>query len=213
MHLAQLNVGRLVAETDDPRVAEFMAALDRVNGLGKRMPGFVWMMEGSGEPGTGNTETKIGGDPRFVANLTVWESVEALEHFVWNTVHRQFYERRREWFEVLGERHFVMWWVPEGHRPTLDEALARLAHLRGARRQRPRLRLGACRAGAALAGEELQRDGGGVGDGTTTRPAQTMGFGVDGRRSSILIVLRRCCGDPLLEDLAAHRAFRAPGGC
>ena len=51
MHLAQLNVGRLVAETDDPRVAEFMAALDRVNGLGKRMPGFVWMMEGSGEPG------------------------------------------------------------------------------------------------------------------------------------------------------------------
>ena len=25
--------------------------------------------------------------------------------------------------------HFVMWWVPEGHRPTLDEALARLDHL------------------------------------------------------------------------------------
>ena len=45
-------------------------------------------------------------------------------------MHRQFYERRREWFEVLGEMHLVMWWVPEGHRPTLDEALARLAHLR-----------------------------------------------------------------------------------
>ena len=58
--LAQLNIGRLVAETDDPRVAEFMAALDRVNGLAKRMPGFVWIMEGS--EGQGNTETKIGGD-------------------------------------------------------------------------------------------------------------------------------------------------------
>ncbi|MBL9054557.1 MAG: DUF3291 domain-containing protein, partial [Tabrizicola sp.] len=34
MHLAELNVGRLLAPTDDPRVAEFMAALDRVNGLG-----------------------------------------------------------------------------------------------------------------------------------------------------------------------------------
>ena len=67
MHLAELNVGRLLAPTDDPRVAEFMAALDRVNGLGKRMPGFVWMMEGSGEPGTGNTEAKIGGDPQFVS--------------------------------------------------------------------------------------------------------------------------------------------------
>ena len=42
-HLAELNVGRLLAPTDDPRVAEFMAALDRVNGLGKRMPGFVWI--------------------------------------------------------------------------------------------------------------------------------------------------------------------------
>ena len=129
-HLAELNVGRLVAEPGDPRVAEFMAALDRVNGMGKRMPGFVWMMEGSGAPGTGNTETRIGGDPQFVANLTVWESVETLEHFVWNTVHRQFYERRAEWFEILGKMHFVLWWVPEGHRPTLEEALGRLDHMR-----------------------------------------------------------------------------------
>ncbi len=128
-HLAQLNVGRLVAPTDDPRVAEFMGALDKVNGIGKRSPGFVWMMEGSGEPGTGNTETAIGGDPQFVANLTVWESIEALEHFVWNTVHRKFYQRRAKWFEVLGQQHFVMWWIDAGHRPSLDEALERLEHL------------------------------------------------------------------------------------
>ncbi len=125
-HLAQLNIGRLVADTDDPRVADFMAALERINGLGKRMPGFVWIMEGA--EGQGNTETKIDGDPRFVSNLTVWDSVEALERFVWGTIHRQFYERRAEWFEVLGKQHFVMWWVPAGHRPTLDEGLERLAH-------------------------------------------------------------------------------------
>ncbi len=129
-HLAELNVGRLVAEPGDPRVAEFMDALDRINGLGKRMPGFVWMMEGSGEPGTGNTEAKIDGDPLYVSNLTVWEDARTLEDFVWKTVHRQFYNRRAEWFEVLGEMHFVMWWVPAGHRPTLDEALGRLDHLR-----------------------------------------------------------------------------------
>ena len=129
-HLAELNVGRLLAPTDDPRVAAFMAALDRVNGIGKRSPGFVWMMEGSGVPGTGNTEAKIGGDPQYVSNLTVWESIGALEHFVWNTVHRVFFDRRAEWFEVLGAQHFVMWWVPAGHRPTLEEALARLDHLR-----------------------------------------------------------------------------------
>lgn len=130
MHLAELNIGRLVAPTDDPKVSEFMNALDRINGLGKRMPGFVWMMEGSGEPGTGNTENNIGDDPLFVANLTVWESVETLEDFVWNTVHRQFYERRQEWFEVMNDMHFVMWWVEEGHQPSLDEGLERLEHLK-----------------------------------------------------------------------------------
>ncbi len=130
MHLAQLNIGRLVADTEDPRVAEFMEAIDRINGLGKRMPGFVWIMEGSGAPDTGNTEAKIDGDPRFVSNLTVWENVAALENFVWNTVHRQFYARRKEWFEVMGTMHFVMWWVEPGHRPTLAEALARLEHLK-----------------------------------------------------------------------------------
>jgi hypothetical protein len=62
-----------------------------------------------------------------VSNLTVWEDVESLENFVFNTVHRAFYERRAEWFEVLGKMHFVMWWIAAGHRPTLDEALAKLA--------------------------------------------------------------------------------------
>ncbi len=113
-HLAQLNMGRLLAPTDDPRVAEFMAALDRINGLGRRMPGFVWMAAGSGEPGTGNTEAKIEGDPQFVSNLTVWKDAASLEQFVWNTVHRQFYERRAEWFEVLGKMHFVTWWIAPG---------------------------------------------------------------------------------------------------
>jgi hypothetical protein len=129
MHLAELNIGRLVADVGDPRVAEFMAALNLVNGLGKRMPGFVWMMEEGGETGMGNTGATVDGDPRMISNLTVWEGVETLEHFVWNTLHRQFYARRREWFEVIGRQHFVMWWVPEGHRPGLAEGLERLALL------------------------------------------------------------------------------------
>ncbi len=129
-HLAELNIGRLLAPTDDPRVAEFMDNLDRINGLGRRMPGFIWMMEGSGAPGTGNTEAKIDGDELLVPNLTVWQDAPSLEKFVWGTIHKQFYERRAEWFEILGQMHFVMWWVPAGHRPTLEEALERLEYLR-----------------------------------------------------------------------------------
>ena len=134
--LAELNAGRLPAPTDDPGVAEFMAALDRVNGLGKRMPGFVRMMAGSGapdqnKPGVGNTGARIAGDSQHVSILTVWTDVKSLAAFVWNTVHREFYERRKDWFQLPGQQHFVMWSVPEGHRPAQDEALARLEHLRG----------------------------------------------------------------------------------
>lgn len=128
MHLAELNVGRLFAEPDDPRVAEFMNNIERINGLGKRMPGFVWMMEGGDGPG--NTDNMIDGDPRYVPNLTVWESAAHLKTFVFNTLHAKFFDRRAEWFEPLGKQHFVMWWVEEGHQPTLAEALERLEYLR-----------------------------------------------------------------------------------
>lgn len=130
MHLAELNIGRLIAPVDDPRVAEFMANLDRINGLGKKMPGFVWMSEGSGEPGTGNTENAIGDDPQLVFNLTVWEDLPSLQTFVYKTLHSKFMDRKAEWFEVLGEQHFVMWWIQEGHQPTREEALERLDDLR-----------------------------------------------------------------------------------
>lgn len=129
VHLAELNIGRLLAPTESPQVRDFMDNLDRINGLGKRMPGFVWMMEGSGEPGTGNTENAIGDDPQFVANLSVWEDAPSLEKFVWGTIHKQFYDRKAEWFEAMGKMHFVMWWIPEGHRPDLAEAMARLEHM------------------------------------------------------------------------------------
>ena len=125
-HLAEFNIAKLVAPQDDPRVAEFMNNIERINTLGKQMPGFVWIMENSGEPGAGNTGARVNNDPLVVSNLTVWEDVESLERFVWGTVHRKFYERRAEWFEVLGAHHFVMWWVEAGHQPSLEEALSRL---------------------------------------------------------------------------------------
>jgi len=129
MQIAQINIGRLLAPTDDPQVKDFMDNLDRINGLGKRMPGFVWMMEGSGAPGTGNTDAKIDGDPQFVANLTVWETPAALRKFVFDTLHARFMTRKSEWFEVMRQQHFAMWWIDSGHKPTLNEGLAKIAAL------------------------------------------------------------------------------------
>jgi hypothetical protein len=127
-HLAQLNIGRLRYEIGDPRVADFADNLERVNAMAEKMPGFVWRYTDA----SGNaTDTRpYAGDPMMAVNMSVWEDVESLERFVWQTVHKRFYGRRTEWFEHMGERYFVMWWVPAGHRPSIAEAIERLNHFR-----------------------------------------------------------------------------------
>jgi hypothetical protein len=125
-HLAQLNIGRLRYPTDDPRVADFMTNLDRVNALAEHTKGFVWRLKDD----SGNaTNIRPYDDPLMIVNLSVWESVEALERFVWQTIHKHFYGRRPEWFDKMEKPHIVMWWVSAGQRPTVDEAKERLEYL------------------------------------------------------------------------------------
>jgi uncharacterized protein DUF3291 len=128
MHVAQLNIGRALYPLDDPRMAGFMNALAAINALAERSAGFVWRM--ADESGAGNTGTKYSDDPQQIVNMSVWESVEALEHFVWKTAHQKIYNRKREWFERPNQAIFVMWPVQEGQIPALDEAFVRLEHLR-----------------------------------------------------------------------------------
>lgn len=126
MHLAEFNVGHLRYPIDDPRVRRFVMALDMVNDIAERMPGFVWRLKGDNGNATG---MPVYDDPRTIPNLSVWTDIHMLESFVWKTVHKQFYERREQWFEVLEKQNFVMWHVEEGHQPSLEEAKARLDHL------------------------------------------------------------------------------------
>lgn len=127
-HLAELNVATARDDLDSPLLADFMRALDGVNGLGKRSPGFVWILEGDEDAGA--TDVQVTADPRLVANLTVWETPEHLEQFVWNTAHKNVYAKKGKWFKPPSEPYFVMWWVPIGHEPTIEEAMERLEDLR-----------------------------------------------------------------------------------
>ncbi|MEM9146114.1 MAG: DUF3291 domain-containing protein [Pseudomonadota bacterium] len=129
-HLAEFNMGVLRHDWEDPRIADFLNGLALVNGVAARSPGFVWRL-GDEEMEAAQTDPDgpLGGDPRTASTLSVWQSAEALEDFVWNTVHRQFYERGHEWFVPAGALKLVMWWVEPGHRPTVAEALDRFRHL------------------------------------------------------------------------------------
>ncbi len=130
--LAEFNIGTLKYDWDDPRIADFANNLDLVNGLAARSPGFVWRLGDEDMDAAQNDgDGVLGGNPRTASTLSVWESGEALEQFVWNTVHKRFYDRKGEWYaaeENTGPR-LVMWWVEIGHKPTIEEAKARLDHL------------------------------------------------------------------------------------
>jgi hypothetical protein len=125
-HIAELNIGRALAPVDSPLLDEFNAALDPINALADAAPGFIWRLQT--EEGNA-TAIRPFADDRMIVNLSVWESIDALADFVYRSGHVGVMRRRREWFERI-RVYMVLWWVPAGHTPSVDEALARLDHLR-----------------------------------------------------------------------------------
>ncbi len=125
-HIAQINVGTTLYPTDDPRMSGFMSKLDEINALAERSPGFVWRMQSE----SGNaTDIDVGGPPLYIANMSVWASVEALYEFVYKTAHRDIMLDRRKWFQKPQSAYQALWWVAAGHIPEVAEGLARLALL------------------------------------------------------------------------------------
>ncbi|MGW5355243.1 DUF3291 domain-containing protein [Streptomyces sp. NPDC004031] len=127
VHLAELNVATLRHPLDDPRMRDFVDLLAPVNGAADRAPGFVWRLAEEGQPDA--TAMRPAGE-NVIVNMSVWESVESLRDFAFRSGHLDTMRRRREWFERHVEAHQVMWWIPAGHLPTVEEALERLADLR-----------------------------------------------------------------------------------
>ena len=127
-HLAQINVARLRSPIDAPEAAGFVAALDSVNALADRAPGFVWRLQTEDGNATG---VRAVADPLVIVNVSVWESIESLEAFAYrDEAHKTVLRRRREWFERPLEAHTALWWIPAGSIPSVADAVARLEHLR-----------------------------------------------------------------------------------
>ena len=124
--IAQLNVGRAVGAMDGAEMADFVARLDEINALAEGSPGFVWRLQ---EESGNATAIRPWDDDRLIVNMSVWASIEALEEYAYRSAHVGVMRRRREWFDRLDARYMVLWWVPVGHIPSVDEGRARLEHL------------------------------------------------------------------------------------
>jgi hypothetical protein len=124
--LAQVNIGRTRGEMTDPVMAEFVARLPEINALADQAPGFVWRLQT--EDGDA-TAVRPYEDKGILINLSVWADLPALRAYVYRSAHAAVMRRRREWFERFDRVYVALWWVPAGHRPSIAEAVARLAYL------------------------------------------------------------------------------------
>jgi hypothetical protein len=130
--LAQVNIGRLREALDHPQLTAFVEALDPVNAVADRAPGFVWRLQTEAGNATGVEAFTwdAGNSAGMIINMSVWTDVEHLTAFVLGDLHRAILRRRREFFQKMTEAYLACWWVPEGHRPSTEEAEERVCHLR-----------------------------------------------------------------------------------
>ena len=126
-HLAQLNIAKMKYPLEDERMAGFVNRLDEINALAEASNGFVWRLTDE----TGNaTNISAFPDQSLIINMSVWESPEHLRDYVYKSAHVEVMRMRKEWFHLMKNAYYVLWWVPAGHTPTLGEAREKLKLLR-----------------------------------------------------------------------------------
>src|SRR5258707_12380966 len=101
--LAQINIGRLIAPIDDPRIAEFVAQLEPINALADNAPGFVWRLQSA----SGNaTHIAYNDDPSIMLNMSGWEALEALGDYAYKSDHMKMLRDRATGFEKIAKPYF-----------------------------------------------------------------------------------------------------------
>jgi hypothetical protein len=100
----------------------FVRRLDSVNAVADASPGFVWRYETEDEE---PEEVRVFGDESILFNMSVWESIEDLEAFVYSSNHLEVLQKKSRWFERSTRAPLVLWWVESGHIPSVEEAKQR----------------------------------------------------------------------------------------
>ena len=75
LHLAQLNIGRIRYSLDDPRMADFVNNLDRVNAIAEHTPGFVWRLQDDSGNAIASAEIFDPSAKTFSATDKSWKTV------------------------------------------------------------------------------------------------------------------------------------------
>ncbi|PYJ86248.1 MAG: DUF3291 domain-containing protein [Verrucomicrobia bacterium] len=130
--LAQANVALAAARFDSPTMAGMVSRLTEINALAERSPGFVWRFQNP--PGfdwlAPFADYFDAFEPeRIFFNMSVWENVEDLRRYVFETAHVELLRGKEAWMLPALRPHLVLWWIPSTRLPTVEEGRQRLALL------------------------------------------------------------------------------------
>jgi Domain of unknown function (DUF3291) len=126
-HLAQLNIAKIKFPLHDPQMVDFVNNLDRINSIAELAEGFIWRLK---DEQNNATSIKIYNDDFLIVNMSVWNNIDSLFQFTYQSAHVEIFKRRKEWFEKMSDMHMCLWYIPTGNFPTILEAQERLTHLR-----------------------------------------------------------------------------------
>lgn len=107
---------------EDEIMEGFVRRLDPVNAVADASPGFVWRYETEDEE---PEEVRVFDDQSILFNMSVWESIEDLEAFVYRSNHLEVLQKKAQWFERSSRPPLVLWWIEAGHIPSVKEAKER----------------------------------------------------------------------------------------
>jgi len=111
---------------DDPEMLGFIARLDPLNAIADSSPGFIWRLD---DDSTDEIAARVFDSPRLIFNMSIWESVEALEDYAYKSDHVEAVRKRAEWFAKPTRSPLVLWWIEAGHQPGIEEAKAKFDQL------------------------------------------------------------------------------------
>jgi Domain of unknown function (DUF3291) len=128
--IAHFNVARLLHLPGDPRVADFVDNVTKINSIAERSQGFIWRWaEESAAVGNGIAYQAVDKDIQLAISLSVWASAQDLSYFVNKTAHGSFLRRRSEWFEKWPGPNYVIWPHSDSEPPSVEEGWSRLKML------------------------------------------------------------------------------------
>jgi hypothetical protein len=125
-HLAQINIAQAKDHMESSTMQGFVSRLDEINAIADHADGFVWRLQT--EEGD-TTSIQAFEDEKLIVNMSVWQDVASLKHYVYKSMHVELIQDRDAWFDKIQTVHQALWWVPAGHIPSIEEGKIRLALL------------------------------------------------------------------------------------